>query len=564
MKGEMYDRRRLACSARSQERRRDDISGLTDEELELSRRNFIAMGGTIAAAGAIGSLLDPVSASASVRWPRGELGRQDAFRVRRSQFMPVGRFRRWHEQLERVGPRNQRGLRAAGSRAELRYIDRLREQLERAGVKGLRYEPVPMRRWTTRRWSLEILAGTSPRQIRTAAYIPYSGKTPPDGVTAPMALVEPGAAPQPGSLRGKIAVFDVPIAPVPLGLFLALGYEGRTYDPRGALEPSKPYRRPFLSIEEIVPLLDELEAAGAVGAVGVIDYPYAGAKGSYFPYDGIIRDIPGVYVDRDVGATVKDLARSGARARLTLPADIKQVRSRNLIGFIPGRSRELVALHSHTDGSNAIEDNGPDAIVAMSQYLARLPRRALPRTIMVLLTTGHFAGGNGARAFRRRHRDGLVRRTNAALTIEHLGLLEWDEVPGGGMAPTGGWEPGAMFAPGSEALVDESFRALRRADAAPAGVIRPLDPDASGLPNDPAWPGEGQYLFAGGGIPTANYITGPTYLLNWGIATTDKVSFRRVRNEAIAFTEMILRLTRTPRRDLHAYTLRAEQPAPAP
>jgi hypothetical protein len=97
--------------------------------------------------------------------------------------------------------------------------------------------------------------------------------------------------------------------------------------------------------------------------------------------------------------------------------------------------------------------------------------------------------------------------------------------------------------------------ALRRAKAAPAGPLKPLNPDASGVADEPAWPGEGQYLFAVGGMPDANYITGPTYLLNWGIETTDKVSFRRVRAEAIAFTEMILRLGRTPRRELRRYTL---------
>ena len=214
-----------------------------------------------------------------------------------------------------------------------------------------------------------------------------------------------------------------------------------------------------------------------------------------------------------------------------------------------------MTLHCHTDGSNAIEDNGPGAIVAISQYLARLPRRARPRTIMILLTTGHFAGGNGARAFRKRHKDDLVKRTNAALTIEHLGLREWDEQSNGRMGPTARYEPGAMFTPGSKALVDASFAALRRAKASPAGVLKPLNATASGDPNDSAWPGEGQYLFARGGIPTSNYITGPTYLLNWGITTIDKVNYKRVRAESIAFTEMILRLGRTPGRKLENYTL---------
>ena len=56
-------------------------------------------------------------------------------------------------------------------------------------------------------------------------------------------------------------------------------------------------------------------------------------------------------------------------------------------------------------------------------------------------------------------------------------------------------------------------------------------------------------------MPTSNYITGPTYLLNWGITTTDKVNHNRVRAEAIAFTEMVLRLGRTPGRKLERYTL---------
>ena len=123
------------------------------------------------------------------------------------------------------------------------------------------------------------------------------------------------------------------------------------------------------------------------------------------------------------------------------------------------------------------------------------------------------------------------------------------------MGFTGRNEPGSIFAPGSKRLVDASFAALKRGKASPAGVLKPLNPKSKGDPDDPAWPGEGQYLFGVGGMPTANYITGPTYLLNWGITTTDKVDFARVRAEAIGFTEMILRLGRTPRAQLRTYTL---------
>ena len=58
-----------------------------------------------------------------------------------------------------------------------------------------------------------------------------------------------------------------------------------------------------------------------------------------------------------------------------------------------------------------------------------------------------------------------------------------------------------------------------------------------------------------GGISDANYIAGPTYLLNWGIETVSRCDHKRVRKQAIAFTEMILRLGRTPAEQLRTYTL---------
>jgi hypothetical protein len=43
-----------------------------------------------------------------------------------------------------------------------------------------------------------------------------------------------------------------------------------------------------------------------------------------------------------------------------------------------------------------------------------------------------------------------------------------------------------------------------------------------------------------------NYITGPSYLLNWGIPTMDQLDLARMRREAIAFTQMLLDLSRVP------------------
>ena len=430
-------------------------------------------------------------------------------------------------------------------------MDILHDRLERAGVQRLRLEAVPHRRWLADSWSLT--AGG--RRVATASYVPYSGGTPRGGVTAP--LVQVDSAPAPGSLRGKIALWELPAGTLTLGSFAAIAY--RSYDPHGALKPDVPYQRSWVSISSLITMLDALVASGAAGVVVVLDLPADTAKGAYYPYDGKIRPLPGVYVDRATGASLRQVAAGGGSATIELLSETRQVRTRNLLGLIPGASSELTILHSHTDGTNAIEDNGPNAIVAISRYLSSLPRRSLPRSILVLLTTGHFAGGAGVEEFVRRHRHDLLPHVASALTLEHLGALEWlPTADGSGTRLTGQNEIGTIFTPETSPLVNASYAALKRANAAPSSVLKPFLP-APGSPDGNGWPAEGTQLWTMGAVPTANFITGPTYLLNWGPSTMDKFDAALMRRQAIAFTEMLLSLSRVPRAKLRRLDLLAKR-----
>lgn len=211
-------------------------------------------------------------------------------------------------------------------------------------------------------------------------------------------------------------------------------------------------------------MLDVLQAAGAAGVVMIADTSAAEATRLYAPYDGRPRRAPGLFVDRATGAKLVTLAKRGATLRLPLDASVERVQTRNLIGIIPGATDELTVVNSHTDGTNGIEDNGPNAIVAIAQYLYRLPRAALPRTIMIMLSSGHFAGGLGIEDFLARHaHDGLVARIACVVTIEHLGAQEWLPNARGALAPTGRAEPAALFMPPVPALVDAADALVRRA-----------------------------------------------------------------------------------------------------
>lgn len=471
-------------------------------------------------------------------WPQAALATADATTVNAPQFIAAGQLRDWGADLD------ARGLRATGSDAHEAYIDELYRRLAAAGVKQLRFESVPLTRWTTEQWSLDVVSGPSAGPVKLASYIPYSGVTPPQGVTAPLTYLDANTTPTAANAGGKIVLFDAP----PANLFLAEFeiFAMGLYDPghSTALLPTNPFTRLWTAG---FATLDSLKAAGAAGGIGILPAKYARAHGLYVPYDRKLRGVPALYVDQDVGAQLKQLAANAPTMRLTLPAQVQQVNTRNLIGIIPGASDELTVINSHTDGTNGLEDNGPNAIVAMAQYLARLPAKSLPRTVMIMLSSGHFAGGVGVEGFLAAHAsDGLLPRIASVTTLEHLGAQEWLPDANGDLAPTGNPEISALFMPEIQALADASCRMLVNSQTYPAVVDKPTNSSGDGTADNAVWPGEGQYFWGEGHIPTVNFITGPDYLINWGITTTDKIDFDRMRRQAIAFTQMQLDLSRVP------------------
>ncbi|MDB5975966.1 MAG: hypothetical protein JWR07_2726, partial [Nevskia sp.] len=475
-------------------------------------------------------------------WPTAALSAANATTVDPTQFITAAQLNTWGVDLD------NRGLRATGTQTHEDYIDELHTRLACAGVTQLSYEQVPLTRWSVDTWSLAVASGASAGPVQTAAYVPYSGSTSAQGNTAPMVYLDANTPPTAANAAGKIVLFDVPQAPSTVGVFQFLSLA--SYDPDHSLSPTDVYNRPYLAMPTT--LLDQLSAAGVAGAIGILPAPYATAHGAYYPYDRILRSAPSVFVDQDVGATLKALAAAGTtQMTLALPATVTQVMTRNLVGIIPGASDELTVINSHTDGTNGLEDNGPNAIVGMAEYLTRLPKAALPRTIMVLLSSGHFAGGVGVESFLSAHQsDGLLGRIASVVTVEHMGAQEYLPDANGLLVPTGNPELGAFFTPKIQPLVNAAYDALKNADAKPGLVIQPTNPGGDGSADNPVWPGEGQYFYGIGGLPTANYITGPYYLLNWGVTTADKIDFDRMRNEMVAFTQMQLDLSRVAKTDL--------------
>ena len=300
-----------------------------------------------------------------------------------SQFLSTRQLKAYGQEA------NALGLRATGSPKTEKYVAKLAQRLRRAGLTDVRSEPVPMMQWLADSWSLSV-AGES---FAHTYYMPYTratGAAGLSGTTVYVPIAEEiakgkdlqsalASALAQAPVAGKVAVFDVSYITLPLTGFALLSYP--TAFDIGDRDPSGDYIRPWFN--SIGPVIDALIAAGATGLVGIWpDLPGDWAQ-QYTPYDGIFRSVPGLWVDSTGGARAQGAGRQRRAGHDAAQRDRRKVMTHNVIGFIPGRSKELTVLHTHTDGTNGMEENGQIGILATAQYLARLPRASLDRTVMV-------------------------------------------------------------------------------------------------------------------------------------------------------------------------------------
>ena len=501
----------------------------------MDRRELLIKGAQLAAVASVGSsLVAPDAYAKRLRWPSAKLPSSAASEIDPSQFFSKRLLQLYGEEANRFK------LRQPGADNTELYVRRYTSRLRRAGLQGVRREPVPMKLWQARSWSLSV----DGKKLPNTFYIPYTQRTGSSGVSAEMVFVD-GSPGQ--DLKGKIAVFDVGYTALPLAAFAAASYPGALHNIDLAQSAGQLYERPWLN--SVGDSIDAAIEGGAVGMIGIWpDLPGKWAR-QYTPYDAEFFPIPGLWLDSVTGAKVRDLAGNGAKATIKLDAKVRNVVSHNVIGFIPGKSKELTVLHTHTDGTNGMEENGQIGILGAAQYMARLPREALERTVMVYLSTGHFAGGNGIRHFLERHANDLVPRITSILTLEHLGCTEWKPGADGVIRPTGKPELGAGFCPQAQGMVDPLIGFLHRLPMS-GTVARPFLPLPIEGEKTLGWPGEGTYFWMIKGLLDGNFITGPYGLITADLDISGMVDYKLMRKSAFSAVKATLELAAADRGDL--------------
>ncbi len=378
--------------------------------------------------------------------------------------------------------------------------------------------------------------------------VPYSK---PASVRGPLVYLPPGTVIADNNVKGKVVLRDAVPGTGPQAIFFAVAYY--VHDPDLSLDYAGNYERDFSGYLTRVTDLREAAAGGAAGVVFAHTLPYSQVKGNYQPYEGVNWGVPAVFVGVDEGEQLKKMAR--ATASLTVRAHLTpNLPSPTIIGTLKGQSDERIVIASHTDGVNAVWDNGPTSILALAEYLARLPLRCRPRTFEFVLSTAHlYLSENGAHNYAHEELDpGYDEGSVAfAIALEHLGAKEFWRFPRKGkpgfeLKATGRSEPFVTFSHESPVSLRALMSSVLERDARRTWILRGADAPQLGFPPHRSYGGEGG-AYHGELLPTLAGITGPNTLYNPPFRMDELIDFELMRRQTIVFGDTILKLQGLPR-----------------
>src|SRR3954447_12995489 len=446
------------------------------------------------------------------------------------------------------------GARPTGSKSHVRYINWIRKQLKT--VPGIQTRDIayPINRWSASKTTLKLTVGGKTRRLLVAGPVPYSKPAKRKRVKAPLAFVPAGTKIETATAGGKIVVREAPAGSIQQALFLLVSWN--MYDPNHTINPADNFKGDFIAYLERIADLKDAAAAGAKGILFVKPLPRRQIKGHYEPYEGLPWGVPGAFLGADQGKLITDAldANKHPKATLAIKARFKRVKTPTVLVTLPGASPQRIVIDSHTDGTNAAEDNGPVAMVAMARYFAALPQACRPRTIQFTFSTAHFyqrvAGpdvrdGGAEQIAEQLDKDYDKGTVSSVVVLEHLGAIDYEEVdrktgPGVRLAPNGLRAIQFIGVTPSPSLVGAVNDVVSSYDMQRTILLQGSDAPGNTVPMHCSFGGEGtpyeKHL-----LPTVGVIAAPQSLYDPAFGL-EGIDFGVMHDEVLGFTELINRL----------------------
>jgi hypothetical protein len=177
--------------------------------------------------------------------------------------------------------------------------------------------------------------------------------------------------------------------------------------------------------------------------------------------------VPGLYLDRVAGETVREAARAGQDAKLILQAHEEEAETFFLYGYLPGNrfgtpDDELVLLVTHSEGPNLTQENGMLGILGVIDYFSQVPVEDRNRSLLFLFDPQHYMPGRHLVHWYEDHPE-IVSRIVASVGVEQLGQMEYSE-DGNEYGLNGLAEPTLVFTQDNERLIEIAIRSVKEYD----------------------------------------------------------------------------------------------------
>ncbi len=445
-------------------------------------------------------------------------------------------------------PENRR----PGEAGDIKAEDFIYQKFTEFGLKDVKKEAVDLAVWRAESWSL-----TAGDQEVPSFYVLNSGFTPKEGVTGEMVYLKKGTVEdfKANDVKGKIAVIDLDFGILPvLPLILLASYY--VYDPDDTFlwwdwQPATWVRENWDAAPEVKGgqntknAYDQAIKNGAVGVVWILKEQPTNINSYYSPYEGIMTELPALYVGKYDGEKLKDRMKTETlNGKLVLEGTKTPGVMHNVFGILPGKSKESFLITTHHDApfKGYIEDGtGVGTLLSLAKYFSQVPEGEREKTLIFLASAGHFYGSKGMETWVNTHKEDYVKDVVLNVNMEHIAAKEFVEGKDGNYEDSGKMQTRGLFIFNNNHYKQAIQEALNDTRLARTVVVA-----ITALGEDP--PGEGIYTNRAG-IPIIHYISGPTYLLV-DADTRDKVNFDELVPAAKTFIEIIEKLSPLSRGEL--------------
>lgn len=433
------------------------------------------------------------------------------------------------------------GPRLTGSKAHKDFIELIKKELTDIGLKVRKDTLTMKKRWEPMKWELSIENdGEEKTIIPDATYYPYSGSTPPEGVCGKLIYCGKNNV---GSFLGsynKIAVVKMSVFEAGAGLI----FKKRSVIPENYVPPKK-LASPVVSSFVFPPMLKRAKLMGAKGVICIMTgCSDDNAAHQYLPFITGYKDCPALWVNESQGEMILKAEKKGATANLTLVANIEEkVSTETVFTVLEGRNtKETILINTHTDGTNAFEENGFIALLSLAKHFSSIPKENRKRTYVFSFVTGHFqlpqfgsAMNQATNRFLKKHKefwngkDGNAKAV-AGISIEHLGCSEWrDSEDHKSFDKISDIDPELVFV-ANKKLNDIYIKATEGRKNIKIMTLRP---------KNLVYFGEGQPMYIAG-IPTISLVPGPDYLCtNSPDGYVDKINYDLMEEQIETFKNCI-------------------------